>query len=99
MTVKHRSKNNSLERDSSTGEFVTKRNGRCITVNGRGVRASGHSVRQAKVAAKKMVRYNNNINSYIANDLYEMASAVSVESKSKSKIEEKYKDIKIKRSK
>lgn len=93
MTKKVRVKAHNRTRPSS-GKFtvVSSKKGK-VTVRGPGVRTSGSSTRQAKAAAKGLVRYKSNVKFIVENSKKETSSASSVSGKTKEALAKKYKDV------
>lgn len=71
-----------------------KSNGNGVLVKGEGVRTSGASRRVAKTSAKNLIRYKTNV-SLIANSSDNVSTSSSaIRSKTRAKLETKYKNIK-----
>lgn len=85
-----------VSRDGATGRFTTVHSrGSEVVVTGRGIATSGSSSRIAKVAAKNMLNYSNNLKRYIKNDKAEIESSLSIATKDQEKLEKKYGHINL----
>jgi len=93
MTKKVRTSSQSRGSGRSSQYHVSRGKDGTVTVRGAGVRTTGRSVRQAKIAAKGLVRYRSNVKFIAENSRKETKSASSVSGKSRQDLESKYRNV------